>query len=56
MKVLHTIDSFEFSESDFPSGLPEGYNLSSFKIDHDERLRLPLYEKKLRDLQCLKLR
>jgi hypothetical protein len=56
MKVLHTIDTFEFTESDFPSGLPEGYNLSHFKIDQDERLILPLYQKKLRDLQCLKLR
>ena len=43
-KVLHTINTFEFSESDLPSLLPEGYNLSSFKIDHDERLRLPLYD------------
>lgn len=44
MKVLHTFNTFKFSESDFPPNLPEGYILSSFKIDHDERLKLPLYE------------
>jgi hypothetical protein len=43
-KVLHTINTFEFCESNFPSVLPEGYSLSSFKIDHDERLRLPFYD------------